>query len=424
MNRLNIYKNYFDFEDIFKKLKSNDDFYNLNLEITAPVLVFYVSHILNHAQKNNVKRLYFLARDGFPMYEVAKILCKNYEIDIDLRYLCCSRLSLKPPFLAIDFEKSLREICVKSTSTTYFSILEACGLSSKLSKIILNKLNIPDGNSLISKIQIDEFYNNISNNTELSTLFVDNSQQKLQNIEGYFEKEGLYEDLKFALVDSGWSGTMQSAISDILTQKKKNIDISGYYFGLYKDLDESKFNSYLFSPKNNFSRAYTFNNNLFESICSANHGMTTSYDDNFNPIFRDFTTDNSKLHMSILDFANEFCENFELPTQDLCLLSHQILKSLMQNPTKLEAELFGSIRFCDDPSENSLTELASYLSPRDFKKNYFFSRIIANFIKSKKTPESFWLIGTAKRFYPRKTWFCKINFTCVQFVYYKIKNAK
>ena len=47
------------------------------LTVFAPAMLYYVRWVLEEAKKNGIQRLYFLARDGYPMYMTAKALCST-----------------------------------------------------------------------------------------------------------------------------------------------------------------------------------------------------------------------------------------------------------------------------------------------------------------------------------------------------------
>ena len=51
---------------------------------------------------------------------------------------------------------------------------------------------------------------------------------------GYLTQEGLLEPVSYALVDSGWIGTIQQSIEHLLRQKQPDRKLEGYYFGLYE----------------------------------------------------------------------------------------------------------------------------------------------------------------------------------------------
>ena len=55
--------------------------------VFAPVLLCFVRWVLDEAQKCGIKRLYFLARDGYQMYLVAEEFCKHSRNQIECRYL-------------------------------------------------------------------------------------------------------------------------------------------------------------------------------------------------------------------------------------------------------------------------------------------------------------------------------------------------
>ena len=47
--------------------------------VFAPALVCFISWVLEEARLRGIKRLYFLARDGYQMYLTAEALCKSIE---------------------------------------------------------------------------------------------------------------------------------------------------------------------------------------------------------------------------------------------------------------------------------------------------------------------------------------------------------
>ena len=59
--------------------------------VLSPALHGYILWVLREAAASGKKRLYFLARDGYLMYRTAVILCRELELPLECRYLCCSR---------------------------------------------------------------------------------------------------------------------------------------------------------------------------------------------------------------------------------------------------------------------------------------------------------------------------------------------
>ena len=67
------------------------DFQDIRKRILSIVMNGFVLWVLKNAQKQGVKRLYFLARDGYFMYQCSKIYCEKFQLPIECRYLSCSR---------------------------------------------------------------------------------------------------------------------------------------------------------------------------------------------------------------------------------------------------------------------------------------------------------------------------------------------
>ncbi len=60
------------------------------------------------------------------------------------------------------------------------------------------------------------------------------SRDAYANALGYLKQEGLLDSVRYAVVDSGWVGTIQKSIRTLLAQERPEIHIQGYYFGLYE----------------------------------------------------------------------------------------------------------------------------------------------------------------------------------------------
>ena len=58
----------------------------------APALVRYVAWVLEEAVRDGHKRLYFLARDAYPMYLVARKLTEKLNVPVEIRYLRVSSI--------------------------------------------------------------------------------------------------------------------------------------------------------------------------------------------------------------------------------------------------------------------------------------------------------------------------------------------
>ena len=109
--------------------------------VLSPALNGFVLWVLREALAAGKKRLYFLARDGYLMYRTAEILCRELEIDLECRYLCCSRYSLRLPAYHLDEQGAMEYICRGGIDVTPRKILDRAGLTGEEKEEILSEAN-------------------------------------------------------------------------------------------------------------------------------------------------------------------------------------------------------------------------------------------------------------------------------------------
>ena len=97
--------------------------------VLGPAINSFIIWVLQESRKNGVQRLYFLARDGYLMYQCARIYCEKQKLPIECRYLSCSRYSVRIPLFHMDMEEALEYVCRGGIDVTLDKILERAGLT-------------------------------------------------------------------------------------------------------------------------------------------------------------------------------------------------------------------------------------------------------------------------------------------------------
>ena len=97
--------------------------------VLAPALAGFVQWILAQAKKDGIRRLYFLARDGYFPCRAARPSCEAYGISIECRYLYLSRYSLRRPLYHLDREAALHDICRNAVRITPDILLRRAGIA-------------------------------------------------------------------------------------------------------------------------------------------------------------------------------------------------------------------------------------------------------------------------------------------------------
>lgn len=75
--------------------KSKEKLAQVTAYVTAPVLFCYVSYVIENAEKEGIKKIFFLARDGYILKSIADVMLKSKKSDIETDYLYVSRYALR-----------------------------------------------------------------------------------------------------------------------------------------------------------------------------------------------------------------------------------------------------------------------------------------------------------------------------------------
>ncbi len=352
------------------------------LRIWAPVVTEYAAWILSDAESRGIKRLYFLARDGYPMYLAARELVGE-DPAWDLRYLRVSRYSLRLPELAMGDGSLPNWLFLNGIDVTMHKILRRGGLTDQEQRQAMRILDYdrsPD--EILSRAEIRTWENRaLARWKQLQPLFLKHARDAVESTIGYLEQEGLTDGTPAALVDSGWMGSTQQSISRLLSGAR----MEGYYFGLYtipEGTDPSCYHTFYFRPGRDLLRKADFCNCLFEAVLSEPVGMTVGYradgDGRYIPVLSDVENPNREklelINHCIISYACQVAGDRKkngwsegLSTDHDAGIRHceRRLKRLMLHPKPGEVRWYGSMKFCDDMVEDdALQEVAAKLTHR------------------------------------------------------------
>lgn len=384
--------------------------YKTSVMVIAPVLISYVFYVLKDSQKRGIERLYFLSRDGYIMYKISKVLCEYYHLNIECRYVYVSRFALRSSLYLINKEEAMDHFCESGVKISIKVVLQRAGISEEVQKKLFDKLHIQNVNSPLTDKQLKQLKEKLKKNPLFEKEALIYAKEKYRNIYEYFVQEGFFEEKEYAIVDVGWMGSMQRHIKKILTHAGNYRNMHGYYFAMFErgKKEDGQYHCFYFSKEFNNSRRVLFNNNLFECMCSANHGMTIGYNKNNEgitvPIFKNYQDKwNVDLQLDTIEqFAKEFVSINEwsnIGVDELPRLSKKLLMSFMIFPSLSEATAYGNIPFCDDFTENYLSNLATYLTKDELWQYNFFYKIYKRIffkVEKEKINKSFWINGTIK----------------------------
>ncbi|MDK2808258.1 MAG: hypothetical protein PWP24_993, partial [Clostridiales bacterium] len=395
-----------DYYSIAKELYSENIIVQTSLCVSGPMLISYGLWIINEARRKGLEKLYFVARDGLIMNKIVCYFAEKMNLDIQCKYLYCSRYALILPVYSVNKELGLNLIFSGGSRVSLNTIFKRIGLTLEQQKEIRKSIEYSEEQSNVSlnNVGISEIKNKLLRNKTFTDMLETLSKQSYEDIIQYFEQEGLLDNAVY-LVDSGWRGNIQNNISVILRSLNPMIKVEGFYFGLERMYKNQKYNCFYFSPQKKLFRVIHFNYNIFESFCSAEHGMTVGYkknSDTIEPVLKDkfiredFIQIQEKLIFEMMK-RMEIQKVSPVPDSETLVKGFQKnLNLFMNNPTKTEVSYWGSIAYCEDESESYFVRLAEDI-PKNQRVHYLifrrlYDRVLTN--KSKRImSESFWIKG-------------------------------
>lgn len=403
--------------------------------VLAPSLCAYVVWVLEEALKSDKKRLYFLARDAYFMYETAKLVCEAFNLPIECRYLSCSRFSVRIPMYHLDLEEALDYICRGGIDVTPEKILNRAGICEEEKENVFAELE-KSGNfdyekeELIPYAQLAEVKKTLKKSPLFMEYTAERSKAAMPAFEGYLRQEGLFDGTDAAFVDSGWVGSMQKVLNSALEfiaaeDEPRNghfKPLEGYYWGLYElpeGVNPKSYHCYYFSPGKNIREKICFSNCLYEAVFSAPHGMTLEYeekDGKYFPVYGEISEEQKgfmqECRICFADFtgaliSQTFENNKNTSGKEalsfICVrtdkkIIYRLLKCFMGEPCAQEADVFGSLHFSDDVIDYKQQNLAAELTQEELKANHGFAKILSmTGLKKGHIKESAWYEASAVR---------------------------
>jgi hypothetical protein len=344
----------------------------------GPILFGYVHWCLLKAQKQGIKRLYFVARDGQILHKIAQVICSNWNYDIDCRYFYGSRQAWHAPALK---EIGKFENSWIFNNTTFLSVDAVCqrvNITPEQIKCVLNRYGFNEGkwNRNLSRDERENLKKAFTEK-EVAELILETATIYREKAVGYFRQEKLDDGLPFAVVDIGWTGSSVCSFSKLLQSAGlyPQPGTSAFFFALEKRVKASakdQLLAYFYdadAPVGKRDRICQYRC-LFELFVSADHGGTKEYDkqnDRYIPILRYEKNDvavNWGLHIlqdAAVEFAHQFTSNVNPQdcSIDMFLQATDILmEEFVNNPSIEEAKTFGSFKMAEDQGENVLYDLA------------------------------------------------------------------
>lgn len=320
----------------------NDAYYKFAADIIAPIYVSFVFSVLADAQNRGIKKLFFLARDGFLPYLIAKQLESTFPT-VKPHYLYVSRKSLYLPSLDEITEASVLEILPEANSFSKEEYFDNLQLNKDVIQKVRERTSITNLLGHVERIW-----------EEQKTLVID-----------YFLQEGVAcKKSEVAIVDIRGRRNCQKSINKILRRNGYS-DVFAYYLEANADrINPTSSDEYLAYFFSDFVRGRNFNNMstsvflLERYFCISDQQRTAGYERNISGIivpkydneiipdvYRKIETIN-KLVCSV--FCNSYIQNKLYNFNSMVLNSSlSIFSSFAKKPNREYLSVLLPIRFSE-----------------------------------------------------------------------------
>jgi hypothetical protein len=260
--------------------------------IGAPILYLYVSWLLNRAEAMGIRRLYFIARDGYLPKRIADQIISCRGSMIETKYIYGSRKAWRSASLT-GAKEELKELLDKSfegTIQTSAELADIFGLSGEELSAFL-----PEGMDVyasMSRYERGMVISHLREHPDFSMAVVQINQGKRASVQAYLRQELDLSDDHFAFVELSGSGYTQKCLAALLAEQV-DTPITTFYCRMERPVSWEGCRFICFDPE---CRPEGI---LLEMICRSDHGVTKGYQrisDRIEPILEQTEGDAAKAY--------------------------------------------------------------------------------------------------------------------------------
>lgn len=279
------------------------DLFLFGKEVVGPLLTIFTHLLINEIQKDGIKNVLFLARDGYMLKKIYNFLSKElYNSSLPkAQYICISRQSsFSPSIKAID-DRIFHQIL----SGAHISIQDIFQrLQLKIDNKILERHSICRFD-MVNRPQNKGKMKNLFKDPDFNKTIIENSTLLRRKLKSYLTQYSFFKkDNPTALVDVGWLGTIQDNIEHAFSTDPDFPELQGYYLAssqplLYKKSDKNKLGiMYNYRDAIPEEASMSLFREALEFSTRANHGTTIGYrhhnDDKVVAVFKENSPDRIK----------------------------------------------------------------------------------------------------------------------------------
>jgi HAD superfamily hydrolase (TIGR01549 family) len=335
--------------------------YHLGYAGLGPLLTGFMLWLGRQAQRDGISRLYFLSREGWILKQVYDALHLNYKSAVPSTYLYASRRATRVASL-----RSQGDVLALSGQPFRPGVM--------LGELLQNRFGLAAGDVSPEVLAgsgysgwTDNLQSDLAGRIKFSVLcrrvmgqILEVSGREHQCYSAYLERIGFSECYNPGVVDIGWKGNMQGALSDLIGRP-----IHGYYYATLQGAEVwkakgNKLWAYMGDLlATNHPSVVVANRHLVEYLTCHVESSLIRIERNGNeltPIFRSEENHGARrqlieeVHQGCIQFGRDFEREYGYLSGQIWIdpfLGERVLASFITSPSKVDAALLLGHHFED-----------------------------------------------------------------------------
>jgi hypothetical protein len=194
----------------------------------GPLFNTFMTGMIELIKKEEVNKLYFVARDGF-IFQQLYTLWRSEECP-ESDYLYASRKTIMAASISDGMTPEQARIALLNPKQQgLLSILKIFGLNPQDFKPFAKRHGFQEMDKPIEDPK-DRRLHNLLNDSEVQALIKTHGSTCRDHLERYLEQLGFFSHSSVAFVDIGWNGTIQKYLKSAFGHRSDFPKMSGYYF--------------------------------------------------------------------------------------------------------------------------------------------------------------------------------------------------
>lgn len=352
----------------------------IGCSLAGPILYLYIKWVLEQSLEKGIDRLYFVARDGWILQQIADRIIQMERYPIQTSYLYGSRKAWRMP--AYDgslenFDRILKwsnmdeVLCLRDLAEVFQLSVE------ELQAVLAGGSGELGEEKKLLRKQKENIYRQLRENEEFRKDLVRRQQNNRSLVIGYLQQEMDVSDERFAFVELAGTGFTQKCLAGLMGDFYQG-EIKNFFFKLDAIQENGQCVFLNFFP-DSLKRSY-----MLELLCRAPHGQTAAYIEKagrIEPVLEAEEAERIRAYGleeyrdGVLSYAEHMERTWmgnDMPGMLRIGMVREYLETIAQKPPQRIADFFCHMPFSSGGRNRTVIEFAPPVTQKQLRRIYFW----------------------------------------------------